>query len=126
MKKVLTREELQATEVTEAEVDDTLEHIQAINDGDLAIEIQQRLETEEYNEISHPFFVEGLKLCALAKNMKECPVFDESKAFKISKKKLLSALDTVGVNVPKGLNKEEIAKRLVNFFEKKCDCLTFM
>ena len=44
MAKALTKEELGATTVTEAEVDDTLEHIQAFQDRELASEIQQGLQ----------------------------------------------------------------------------------
>ena len=105
MNRVLTREELLAIEVTEAEVDDTLEHIQAHQDMALATEIQKGLESEEPNEISHPFFVEGLRLCVLAKNYKECPEIDESKLFRISNKKLINALNTAGANLQKRLTK---------------------
>ena len=126
MNKVITEEELLATNVTEAEVDDTLEYIQAKQDDEMAQEIQQGLQLGDSDGISHPFYVEELGLCLLAKNFKECPVFEESKLYRIKKNKLINALNTAGANVPKRLNKEEIGKRLVNFIEKNCDCLKFV
>ena len=84
-----------------------------------ATEIEQELELDDD-------IVEGLRLYVLAKDMKQCSVFQKSKLFKVKKEKLVDAVKKIGVELPPKATKEKVGKVLVNFIEENCDCLTFV
>ena len=67
-------------------MNDTLNYVQAVQEVQLPTVIEQKLELAEINDNFHPFLVEDLRLCVLAKSMKECSVFTKSKVFKVPKK----------------------------------------
>ena len=74
----------------------------------------------------HPYLVKDLRLCVIAKDLKECSVFRKSKLFRVAKTKLIDALKAVGVDVPSKVTKEEIGDIIIEFVTKECDCLTFV
>ena len=125
-KEKLTKEQLANAEVPDEEVADTLNYIQAVIVVQTATEIEEELEFDDDIEYSHPFLVEGLRLCVLAKDMKQCSVFQKSKLFKVKKEKLVDAVKKIGVDLPPKAKKEKVGKVLVNFIEENCDCLTFV
>ena len=124
--KELTKEELVNAEVPDEEVDDILNYIQAAQQVQLANDIEQDLELADVNDNFHPYLVEDLRLCVLAKSMKESSIFTKSKIFRLPRKKLFSAMNAVGVDLPPKSTKEEIGIAIVDFIEKSCDCLTFV
>ena len=64
----------------------------------IATEIEQDLDFDDNIEYSHPFLVEDLRLCVLAKDMKQCSVFQKSKLFEVKKEKLVDAVKKIGVD----------------------------
>ena len=58
--------------------------------------------------------------------MKECSVFQKTKIFKESKKKLIDAMTTAGIPIPSKATKEKLGKILVAFIDEEYACLTFV
>ena len=125
-KEKLTKDQLANAEVPDEEVADTLNYIQAVSEVQTATEIEQELELDDDIDYFHPFIVEGLRLCVLAKDMKQCSVFQKSKLFKVKKGKLVDAVKKIGIDLPAKAKKEKAGEALVNFIEENCDCLTFV
>ena len=90
-----------------AEQDDARNLLQAIEQDDLEASIEEALENGTSIDDPHPFFVQGLDegLCDLAKDLQECPSFDDSKLCGISKQMLLQAMSALNISVKQRMSK---------------------
>ena len=111
-----------------AEQDDARNLLQAIEQDDLEARIEEALETDTSIDDPHPFFVQGLDegLCDLAKDLQECPSFDDSKLYGISKQMLLQAMSALNIPVKQRMTKSELGEMLVKFVQDKCGCVIFV
>ena len=121
-----TKEELANAIVPDEQVANALNYIEAVNELQLATRIEQDLELDDEIDRTHPFLINELRLCVLAKDMKECSVFQKTKIFKQSKKKLFEAMEAAGIFIPPKPTKEVLGKVLMAYIEENCDCLTFV
>ena len=115
-------------EPTNAELDDANNLLQAIEEVELADEINEGLEKEDSIDDPHPFFVEGLDegLCSLAKDMQQAPSFEESKLSEVSKKLLLKVMRGLDIPVNGKMSKQALGQILLTFIHDKCGCLLFL
>ena len=115
-------------EPTNAELDDANNLLQAIEEVELADEINEGLEKEDSIDDPHPFFVEGLDegLCSLAKDMQQALSFEESKLSEVSKKLLLKVMRGLDIPVNGKMSKQALGQILLTFIHDKCGCLLFL
>ena len=108
-------------------MDDANNLLQAIEEVELADEINEELEKDGLIDDPHPFFVQGLDegLCSLAKDLQQAISFEESKLSGISKKLLLEAMRGIDIPVNGRMSKQALGQSLLTFVQDKCGCLLF-